>query len=45
MKTVTIERWNTHTIHHSVKGITSKITNNIPHYDATIKNDTKQTFT
>ena len=52
MKTVTIERWNTHTLYHSVKGIIPKIkniiivyNNRIPHYEATRKNDNEQTFT
>ena len=29
MKTVTIERWNIHTLYHSIKGIIPKVINNI----------------
>ena len=49
MKTVTNERCYIHTLYHSVKGIIPKIikicNNHIPHYDATKKDDTEQTFT
>ena len=47
MKTVVSEICNTHTMYHSVKDIIPNIINNINHiwhYDATKKNNTKQTF-
>ena len=46
MKTVTSKRCNTHTLHHSAKGIIPKImcNNHISHYDDTKKNDIEQKF-
>ena len=47
MKTVISERYNTHTLYLFIKSVIAKIityNNGFPHYDATKKNYSEQTF-